>query len=70
LIIERKHLNPEFFNLKTGFIGEILQKFTMYNLKTGIVGDFSAINSKSLKDFIYESNKNRKIILQKQLKKR
>jgi hypothetical protein len=62
LVIELKHLSPDFFNLKTGLLGEILQKFITYNIKTGIVGDFSTIDSKSLKDFIYESNKNKKII--------
>jgi hypothetical protein len=62
LIIEQQHLNPDFFDLKTGFAGEILQKFTTYNMRMGIVGDFSAITGKSFNDFIYESNKNRKIV--------
>jgi hypothetical protein len=62
LIIEKRHLTSDFFDLKTGIAGEMLQKFTAYNIKIGIVGDFSAINSKSLNDFICESNKGKKII--------
>ncbi|MDR1553049.1 MAG: DUF4180 domain-containing protein [Prevotellaceae bacterium] len=62
LVIEKKHLISDFFDLKTGLLGEMLQKFIVYNIRIGFVGDFSAINSKNLKDFIYESNKNKKII--------
>ncbi|GHT25805.1 hypothetical protein FACS189464_1470 [Bacteroidia bacterium] len=62
LVLEQKHLHPDFFDLKTGFAGQILQKFTTYNMRLGIVGDFSAINSKSFNDFMYESNKKRKIV--------
>lgn len=61
IIIYEKNLNPDFFNLKTGFAGEILQKFSNYNVKLAIVGDFSKYVSKSLRDFIYESNKGRLI---------
>jgi hypothetical protein len=56
IIIYEKNLNPDFFKLKTGFAGEILQKFSNYNVKLAIVGDFVKYKSKSLRDFIYESN--------------
>ena len=62
LVIEQQCLNPDFFDLKTGFAGEVLQKFTTYNMRMGIVGDFSAITSNIFNDFIYESNKNKKIV--------
>ncbi|MDR1199659.1 MAG: DUF4180 domain-containing protein [Prevotellaceae bacterium] len=62
LIIEQKYLNPDFFDLKTGLLGEMLQKFIIYNIRIGIVGDFSSVNSKSFNDFIRESNKSKKII--------
>ncbi len=61
MIIHADSLQPEFFNLKSGVAGEILQKFSNYRMKLAIVGDFSGIKSKSLRDFIRESN-NRKII--------
>jgi hypothetical protein len=57
LIIHDKSLNQDFFDLKTGLAGEILQKFSNYRMKLAIIGDFSAFKSKSLKDFIRESNK-------------
>lgn len=62
IIIKKEHLCPEFFDLKTGIAGEILQKFSTYDMKLAIVGDFSKYKSKSLHDFIYESNKTGRII--------
>ena len=57
LIIHEKNIIADFFDLKTGIAGEILQKFSTYNMPLAIVGDFSKYTSKSLRDFIYESNK-------------
>lgn len=56
IIINKTAICEEFFNLSTKLAGEILQKFINYRVKIAIVGDFSAYTSKSLKDFIYESN--------------
>lgn len=61
LVIEKKDVAPEFFDLKTGIAGEVLQKFVNYHVAMAIVGDFSEYTSKSLKDFIYESNKGKAI---------
>lgn len=49
-------LDETFFDLSSGFAGEILQKFVQYQMKLAVVGDFSRYTSKALKDFIYESN--------------
>ena len=57
MIVHQKHLLPDFFDLKTGIAGEILQKFSTYNSRLAIIGDFDNTTSKSLRDFIYESNK-------------
>ncbi len=57
IIVRKEHLHPDFFELRTGMAGEILQKFSTYQVQLAIVGNFSEIKSKSLKDFIYESNK-------------
>jgi hypothetical protein len=57
IIIHEMNVITDFFDLKTGIAGEILQKFSTYNVKLAIVGDFSKYPSKSLRDFIYESNK-------------
>ncbi len=57
LIVSAENLHPDFFDLKTGLAGEILQKFSTYQAYLAIVGDFSKYPGKSLKDFIFESNK-------------
>ena len=57
IIIHADQLMPDFFDLKTGIAGEILQKVSTYQLRLAIVGDFSQYSSKSLQDFIFESNK-------------
>lgn len=57
IILHEKHLHPDFFDLKTGFAGEVLQKFTNYRIRLAIIGDFTKYTSKSLRDFILESNK-------------
>jgi len=56
IILSKSAICDEFFNLKTKLAGEILQKFINYHTKIAIVGDFDLYTSKSLKDFIYESN--------------
>jgi hypothetical protein len=57
LVIWQKSLGEEFFNLRSGLAGEILQKVVNYRMRLAIVGDFSGYASKSLHDFIYESNR-------------
>jgi hypothetical protein len=61
IIIEERHVVADFFNLRTGIAGEILQKFSNYKVKLAIIGDYSKYDSKSLRDFIYESNKGGRI---------
>lgn len=62
IIIHQKNITPDFFDLKTGIAGEILQKFSNYRVQLAIIGDFKQYTSKSLQDFIFESNKQRHII--------
>jgi hypothetical protein len=57
IILEEKHICPDFFDLKTKLAGEILQKFSNFKMKLAIVGDWGKYESKSLQDFIFESNK-------------
>ncbi|MBM7868771.1 hypothetical protein JOC70_000240 [Clostridium pascui] len=61
VILNKSAICGEFFDLKTRLAGEILQKFINYYMKVAIVGDFSMYSSKSLRDFIYESNKGKHI---------
>lgn len=57
IILYQKNITPDFFDLKTQIAGDILQKFSNYRIRLAIIGDFTKISSKSLNDFIYESNK-------------
>ena len=61
MVVSKTSITESFFDLKTGLAGEILQKYTNYNMKIAIVGNFEMYNSKSLKDFIFESNKGRQV---------
>ncbi|MCH5720549.1 DUF4180 domain-containing protein [Niabella hibiscisoli] len=61
IIIHKRNITPDFFDLKTGIAGDILQKFAQYQMPLVIVGDFSTFDSKSLHDFIFESNKGKQI---------
>jgi len=57
IVVRRENVNPDFFDLKTGLAGEILQKASNYGVAFGIVGDFDGERSSSLRDFIRESNR-------------
>jgi hypothetical protein len=61
VVLYKSALADDFFKLETKLAGEVLQKFINYQFRIAIVGDFSIYNSKSLKDFIYESNKGRNV---------
>ena len=61
IVLNEKNITPDFFDLKNGIAGEILQKFSTYCVRLAIVGDFSKYAGKSLNDFIFESNKGRHI---------
>jgi hypothetical protein len=57
IVIHEKNIISDFFDLKKGIAGDILQKFSTYNVQLAIIGDFSKYRSNSLNDFIFESNK-------------
>lgn len=62
VVLKRDQIDDtSFFELKSGLAGEILQKFSTYGLRIMIYGDFEDIESKSMKDFIRESNKSRTV---------
>lgn len=61
MILHQKNLTPEFFDLSTKMAGEILQKFSNYRMRLVIIGNFERLESKSLRDFITESNRGRLI---------
>ncbi|GHB72637.1 DUF4180 domain-containing protein [Persicitalea jodogahamensis] len=57
IIIHEQNITPDFFDLKNGLAGEILQKFSNYRVRLAIVGTFGKYPKKSIKDFIAESNR-------------
>jgi hypothetical protein len=61
IFIDEANITPSFFDLKTGLAGDLLQKFSNYRIRLTIIGDFKKYESKSLRDFIFESNKGRLI---------
>ncbi|TGK31684.1 DUF4180 domain-containing protein [Leptospira gomenensis] len=61
ILASARHFSTDFFDLKTRLAGEILQKYENYGIRLAIVGDFSGYESKSLRDFIYECNRGKKI---------
>lgn len=61
IAVDKTFVADEFFVLSTGMAGEVLQKFINYGGKIAIYGDYSHYTSKSLQDFIYESNKGKDI---------
>ena len=61
VILYMKNITPLFFDLKNGLAGEVLQKFSNYRVRLVILGDFSNFESKSLNDFIRESNNGKHI---------
>lgn len=63
IIIHERNLHADFFDLKTRFAGDVLQKFSNYRVKLAIVGDLAKNKSKSLQDFIFESNKSNYVFL-------
>jgi len=67
IILYKEQINADFYDLKTGLAGEILQKFSNYRCFLAIIGDFSNIQSKSLRDFIFESNKTGRVCFVKSI---
>ncbi len=67
IAISKDLIVNEFFILSSGLAGEILQKFINYKFRIAIYGDYSKYTSKSLKDFIYESNSGRDVFFTENL---
>jgi len=52
-------LDLNFFDLRTGFAGLLVQKFVNYQTRLAVIGNIAdaCARSRALKDFVYESNK-------------
>ena len=58
LVIPLERLDDGFLDLSTRIAGEVIQKFINYRVGVAFVGDIAPWTeaSKSLRDFVYESN--------------
>jgi hypothetical protein len=54
--IYKEAISDDFFDLRSGIAGDVLQKFITYGFRVAIIGDFSSYESKALRDFIFECN--------------
>jgi hypothetical protein len=57
IILHKENIAQDFFDLKTGLAGAVLQKFVNYQIQVAIVGDFTNITSRSFNEFMSESNR-------------
>lgn len=58
VVIPIERLDEDFFRLRTGIAGQVIQKFLTYRLRLVILGDISkhVQQSSALRDFVYECN--------------
>lgn len=54
LILDEKDLSPDFFDLRTGLAGEVLQKFTNYRARLAIVVANAAAYGSRFSELAYE----------------
>ena len=59
VVVPVERLGDDFFNLRTGIAGEVIQKFVNYRVRLVIAGDISrhVAESTSLRDLVRESNR-------------
>jgi hypothetical protein len=61
VVVPCDRLPPEFFRLRSGFAGEVLQKFVQYQLGLAVVGDLTehVAAGGAFADLVRESNRGR-----------
>lgn len=61
LVISREQIDAHFFDLSTGFAGEVAQKCANYGLRVAVVGDFED-RSASFRQFASESSEGSRFV--------
>ena len=63
VLVPVERLDENFFQLKTGLAGQIVQKFVQYRIRLVILGDISqyVTQSKSFRAFVYEANRGNQV---------
>ena len=59
LVLDETRLATEFFDLRTGFAGEVLQKFTNYRIRLAIVVADPAAHGSRFSELVYEHRSHR-----------
>ncbi|MFF7981420.1 DUF4180 domain-containing protein [Streptomyces sp. NPDC007901] len=61
--VPAERIADEFFRLRSGVAGAVVQKFANYRLRLAVVGDISRhlAASSALRDFVYEANRGRRL---------
>ena len=57
LIIHSDHITGDFFDLKSGLAGEIMQKFSNYSMKVAVVLDLQGSFHPRFSEMVSESNR-------------
>lgn len=57
LMLHGKALSEDFFNLRTGVAGRMMQKFITYSVKTAVVIPDTSVNKGRFKEMVTESNR-------------
>ena len=61
LILDEKDLSKDFFELRTGFAGELLQKFVNYRARLAIVVADAAAYGSRFSELVYEHRSHRSV---------
>lgn len=56
LVLDEKELTKEFFDLRSGFAGELIQKFTTYSQKLALLIPDPGVYGDRLRELAYEHN--------------
>lgn len=61
ILLREEQIAPAFYDLKTGFAGEVLQKLANYGCRLAIAGSFAAVRSERFRELMREANKGQQI---------
>ena len=57
ILLQEEHFARAFYDLKTGFAGEVLQKLSNYGCRLAIAGSFTTVRSERFRELMREANK-------------
>lgn len=59
IVLPVARLDPDFFSLRSGVAGDVVQKLTNYRLRLAVLGDIAPLTDQStaLRDWVREANR-------------